>query len=194
MRLTCSNLALRRTTGRARRPDPKSSPSRERFRPPSRRTVRFRVVLLGGLRPTGAPCSAQAALYAIPAMSSKGAFERVLCKLQTRRSADPALPVPVGAETALLVGLQLELVGLGETRCDEYRQIVVREATEVALLRLGRRLERPRTYAAAARSARGDPDLAAVRPYGLLGTGCHGETHRVQFRLTAQVWAEREAE
>jgi hypothetical protein len=36
------------------------SPSRERFRPPSRRTFRFRVVLLGGLRPTGAPCSAQA--------------------------------------------------------------------------------------------------------------------------------------
>ena len=40
----------------------KDSPSRERFRPPSRRTVRFRVVLLGGLRPTGAPCSAQAGL------------------------------------------------------------------------------------------------------------------------------------
>jgi hypothetical protein len=40
-------------------PAAKSSPSRERFRPPSRRTFRFRVVLLGGLRPTGAPCSAQ---------------------------------------------------------------------------------------------------------------------------------------
>jgi hypothetical protein len=39
------------------------SPSRERFRPPSRRTVRFRVGLLGGLRPTGAPCSAQGGLY-----------------------------------------------------------------------------------------------------------------------------------
>ena len=35
------------------------SPSRERFRPPSRGTFRFRVRLLGGLRPTGAPCSAQ---------------------------------------------------------------------------------------------------------------------------------------
>jgi hypothetical protein len=43
-----------------RRRSGKSSPSRERFRPPSRRTFRFRVVLLGGLRPTGAPCSAQA--------------------------------------------------------------------------------------------------------------------------------------
>ena len=39
------------------------SPSRERFRPPSRQTFRFRVVLLGGLRPTGAPCSAQAEIY-----------------------------------------------------------------------------------------------------------------------------------
>jgi hypothetical protein len=45
--------------GRARRPGRKNSPSRERFCPPSRQTVRFRVVLLGGLRPTGAPCSAQ---------------------------------------------------------------------------------------------------------------------------------------
>ncbi|CAN5791051.1 hypothetical protein BH20ACT14_BH20ACT14_18270 [soil metagenome] len=41
------------------RPGHRYSPSRERFRPPSRQTVRFRVVLLGGLRPTGAPCSAQ---------------------------------------------------------------------------------------------------------------------------------------
>ena len=49
-----------RKKGRARRPGRKNSPSRERFRPPSRRTFRFRVVLLGGLRPTGAPCSAQA--------------------------------------------------------------------------------------------------------------------------------------
>jgi len=49
--------------GRAQRLDPKNSPSRERFRPPSRRTFRFRVVLLGGLRPTGAPCPAQAETY-----------------------------------------------------------------------------------------------------------------------------------
>ena len=48
-----------RKKGRAHRPGRKDSPSRERFRPPSRRTFRFRVVLLGGLRPTGAPCSAQ---------------------------------------------------------------------------------------------------------------------------------------
>ena len=41
------------------RPGHRYSPSRERFRPPSRQTVRFRVVLLGGFRPTGAPCSAQ---------------------------------------------------------------------------------------------------------------------------------------
>src|SRR4029453_3099426 len=44
--------------GRRRR-RPKNSPSRERFRPPSRPTFRFRVQLLGTLRPTGAPCSAQ---------------------------------------------------------------------------------------------------------------------------------------
>jgi hypothetical protein len=50
----------------------KSSPSRERFRPPSRRTFRFRVVLLGGLRPTGAPCSAQAAMYGIGPVRSRG--------------------------------------------------------------------------------------------------------------------------
>ena len=36
-----------------------NSPSRERFRPPSRPTFRLRVRLLGRLRPTGAPCSAQ---------------------------------------------------------------------------------------------------------------------------------------
>jgi hypothetical protein len=48
-----------------------NSPSRERFRPPSRRTVRFRVVLLGGLRPTGAPCSAQAGLLQIRSCRSR---------------------------------------------------------------------------------------------------------------------------
>jgi hypothetical protein len=52
-------VALKKEKGRARGPGRKNSPSRERFRPPSRQTVRFRVVLLGGLRPTGAPCSAQ---------------------------------------------------------------------------------------------------------------------------------------
>jgi hypothetical protein len=62
----------------------KYSPSRERFRPPSRRTFRFRVVLLGGLRPTGAPCSAQAGLYASSAVSFKGSCERILSKLRPR--------------------------------------------------------------------------------------------------------------
>jgi hypothetical protein len=52
-------VAPKKEKGRARGPGRKNSPSRERFRPPSRQTVRFRVVLLGGLRPTGAPCSAQ---------------------------------------------------------------------------------------------------------------------------------------
>ena len=55
----CSGPSERRKRARHDGPAPKSSPSRERFRPPSRRTFRFRVVLLGGLRPTGAPCSAQ---------------------------------------------------------------------------------------------------------------------------------------
>ena len=59
----CSSDREREKNGRTRRPGRKSSPSRERFRPPSRRTFRFRVVLLGGLRPTGAPCSAQAEIY-----------------------------------------------------------------------------------------------------------------------------------
>ena len=53
-------------------PGRKDSPSRERFRPPSRRTFRFRVVLLGGLRPTGAPCSAQAETYDTGPVRSRG--------------------------------------------------------------------------------------------------------------------------
>ena len=44
-------------------PAGKSSPSRERFRPPSRPAFRFRVVLIGGLRPTGAPISAHVGPY-----------------------------------------------------------------------------------------------------------------------------------
>ena len=55
----CDLAPTEKKKGRAHRPGRKDSPSRERFRPPSRRTFRFRVVLLGGLRPTGAPCSAQ---------------------------------------------------------------------------------------------------------------------------------------
>jgi hypothetical protein len=55
----CALAARREENGRTRGSGRKDSPSRERFRPPSRRTFRFRVVLLGGLRPTGAPCSAQ---------------------------------------------------------------------------------------------------------------------------------------
>ena len=58
----CARTSGLKEKGRAQRPGRKSSPSRERFRPPSRRTFRFRVVLLGGLRPTGAPCSAQAGI------------------------------------------------------------------------------------------------------------------------------------
>jgi hypothetical protein len=61
-----------RKNGRTRGSDRKSSPSRERFRPPSRRTFRFRVVLLGGLRPTGAPCSAQTETYGTGPVRSRG--------------------------------------------------------------------------------------------------------------------------
>ena len=58
-RVTCSSASEEeKRPGTKARPQ-EDSPSRERFRPPSRRTFRFRVVLLGGLRPTGAPCSAQ---------------------------------------------------------------------------------------------------------------------------------------
>jgi hypothetical protein len=54
------------------------SPSRERFRPPSRRTFRFRVVLLGGLRPTGAPCSAQAGHYASRTGPTRASAKEIL--------------------------------------------------------------------------------------------------------------------
>jgi hypothetical protein len=59
------------------RAQPTSSPSRERFRPPSRRTFRFRVVLLGGLRPTGAPCSAQRRIYEIGQVRSRPGHDEV---------------------------------------------------------------------------------------------------------------------
>ena len=67
-------------------PERKSSPSRERFRPPSRRTFRFRVVLLGGLRPTGAPCSAQAGIYGKGPVRSRGVSEETSRKLRGRIS------------------------------------------------------------------------------------------------------------
>ena len=62
---------------------PRNSPSRERFRPPSRRTFRFRVVLLGGLRPTGAPCSAQAETYDTGPVRSRGFAEEFSRSLRT---------------------------------------------------------------------------------------------------------------
>ena len=75
VKLRMTALALvpsEKENGRARRPGRKDSPSRERFRPPSRRTFRFRVVLLGGLRPTGVPCSAQAETYGTGPVRSRG--------------------------------------------------------------------------------------------------------------------------
>src|SRR5262249_6647294 len=75
----------REENGPGSRPTRRSSPSRERFRPPSRRTFRFRVVLLGGLRPTGAPCSAQAGLYVIQATSFKAVLARICPNLRTVR-------------------------------------------------------------------------------------------------------------
>ena len=79
------------TVREERRPDPcgpgrtQSSPSRERFRPPSRRTFRFRVVLLGRLRPTGAPCSAHAGLYDSGRVLSRGYRPETSRKLRTRQ-------------------------------------------------------------------------------------------------------------
>ena len=70
-------VAWREENGPGSRPTRRSSPSRERFRPPSRRTFRFRVVLLGGLRPTGAPCSAQRGHYAMSTRSFKGMSTRI---------------------------------------------------------------------------------------------------------------------
>jgi hypothetical protein len=80
LRLAVCALAVRKEeNGRTRGSGRKSSPSRERFRPPSRRTFRFRVVLLGGLRPTGAPCSAQAETYGHGPVRSRGS-ERQTCR------------------------------------------------------------------------------------------------------------------
>ena len=63
------------------------SPSRERFRPPSRRTFRFRVVLLGGLRPTGAPCSAQAGHYAPRTGPTRASSKEIPRYLRSKLSA-----------------------------------------------------------------------------------------------------------
>ncbi len=78
--------SLERRKRAGQQPDPqKYSPSRERFRPPSRRTFRFRVVLLGGLRPTGAPCSAQRGQYDITARCFKAMPARICPYLRPAR-------------------------------------------------------------------------------------------------------------
>jgi hypothetical protein len=76
-----------------------NSPSRERFRPPSRPAFRFRVQLLGGLRPTGAPCSAQGRIYARGRVRSRGRETelRAIC-------GRPDRPLPGDARTAPTVG------------------------------------------------------------------------------------------
>jgi hypothetical protein len=81
--------------GRARGPGRgKNSPSRERFRPPSRRTFRFRVVLVGGLRPTGAPCSAQAETYGRRRVRSRGPSDETCRNLRASGThASAGLPV-----------------------------------------------------------------------------------------------------
>jgi hypothetical protein len=80
-------------------PERKSSPSRERFRPPSQRAFRFRVVLLGGLRPTGAPCSAQAGDYAILDRSARQPREkfRAICEARSTQRLRRPGPEPPGA-------------------------------------------------------------------------------------------------
>lgn len=75
-----------RKEGLSPKAQPKDSPSRERFRPPSRRTFRFRVVLLGGLRPTGAPCSAQAETYEIGRVESRPVRAGSSRKFRARRA------------------------------------------------------------------------------------------------------------
>jgi hypothetical protein len=92
VQLQAKLLALVQTDRKRRpgaRPGRKYSPSRERFRPPSRQTVRFRVVLLGGLRPTGAPCSAQAGLYVARWRRSRvrpNEFRAICVRLRDRSS------------------------------------------------------------------------------------------------------------
>jgi hypothetical protein len=83
VKLRSSLLALSRSGRKRAGPvgPATNSPSRERFRPPSRRAFRFRVRLLGGLRPTGAPCSAQAGLLQMetrPSRPSRNEF-RAIC-------------------------------------------------------------------------------------------------------------------
>ena len=78
----CSSLARDEKKAGHARPGRKNSPSRERFRPPSRRTFRFRVVLLGGLRPTGVPCSAQAESYVMGPGRSRGSGEEICRSLR----------------------------------------------------------------------------------------------------------------
>ena len=87
----------RKKNGRARRPGRKDSPSRERFRPPSRRTFRFRVVLLGGLRPTGAPCSAQAGIYDKGPVRSRGSRAETSRKLRRISRSSPGRSRTPGA-------------------------------------------------------------------------------------------------
>ena len=98
-------------TGNQRR----NSPSRERFRPPSRPTFRFRVQLLGRLRPTGAPCSAQAGIYENGHARSRPSWNKssAICG---GLSADPGLPIPVRPNPPLVLQLEVELVRLGEPR------------------------------------------------------------------------------
>ena len=161
----CSSCLRGRKRAGHEGPAAKSSPSRERFRPPSRRTFRFRVVLLGGLRPTGAPCSAQAETYDTGRVRSRGSGERNFAQFAARSSADPALAVPVRAEPAAPVELEVELVGLDEARRREDLEPVGRvheleRRGRAARSRSRARNVRPRQQP---RAPRPDVDGATVR-------------------------------
>jgi hypothetical protein len=75
-RAACSK-AVETRTGRQRRPEKKNSPSRERFRPPSRLTFRFRVVPLGRASTYRRPVLGAGGLYAHPSFEIKSARERI---------------------------------------------------------------------------------------------------------------------
>jgi hypothetical protein len=153
--------------GRARGPAA-NSPSRERFRPPSRRTFRFRVVLLGGLRPTGAPCSAQAGLLQIERGPSRAgphefsaicvtgfrAFRAIWGGLVSRSSPGRSSRRGAGrGDRPRARGNRLH-----QAFGDENGEIVVGESAELAFLRVGAGVERPGCNPAAPRAASPDPD------------------------------------
>ena len=79
----------------------RDSPSRVRFRPPHRRTFRFRVLPTGRLRPTGVPCSAHAAIYAEKGRRIKGTGDETTQIAKVERKCADRHVVVTGAGTGI---------------------------------------------------------------------------------------------